>query len=69
MYAVIPVQTSHCGSRRVRSRRWPRTRAGAGIRLDLVGGAVFVVTVDDAATGASVLQTAIADQPTARAHP
>jgi hypothetical protein len=37
-------------------------RAGDGIRLDLVGGLVLVVTVDDAATGAAVLQTAIASR-------
>jgi hypothetical protein len=37
-------------------------RAGDGIRLDLVGGLVLVVTVDDAATGASVLQAAVANR-------
>jgi hypothetical protein len=35
-------------------------RAGEGIRVDLKGGQVFVVSVDDAATGAAVLQAALA---------
>jgi hypothetical protein len=34
-------------------------RSGEGIRVDLTDGRVFVVSVDDASTGASVLQGAV----------
>jgi Protein of unknown function (DUF1648) len=53
------------GSLKVMKRAAMVVRAGDGIRLDLVGGLVLVVTVDDAATGAAVLQTAIASRPAA----
>jgi hypothetical protein len=34
-------------------------RAGEGIRIDLNDGRIFIVTVDDATTGAAVLQGTI----------
>lgn len=48
------------GSLKVMKQAAMVIRGGDGIRLDLIGGLVFVVSVDDAATGASVLQAAIA---------
>ena len=43
------------GSRRVFRRAAVVLRRGEGIRLDIADGTVFAVTVDDAATGAGVL--------------
>lgn len=45
------------GSLRLARKAAVVLRAGPGIRVDLRRGAVFVVTVDDAATGAAVLDT------------
>jgi hypothetical protein len=53
------------GSLKVMKQAAMVIRGGDGIRLDLTGGLVFVVSVDDAATGASVLQAAIAARPAA----
>jgi hypothetical protein len=38
-------------------------RGGEGLRLDLSRGRIFVVTVDDAATGAAVLAQKLASGP------